>query len=202
MGVVAVFIMEKMIAKRLNSEVNWISFFSMVRSLGKQLNDRQLRFLKARLIESSLAHMSTCLKWIDDIGCDHIMDDNIRIETKFMTNGLTTASGEFKKTGRTSEIKLTNTLGSSENRSLPHTFDYLLIVDVDCAAIVSYENLLPYVKSNGDGLKASVPYDKIEVVRKIEPSELFDGVKISVLQQVDDMLYNIANSYKNVLTTC
>ena len=115
------------LAQRLGEVVNWEAFFSMVNDLGSQLNERQLRFLKARLIESAISRMSDGkVEWVDNIGQDHQFED-IRIETKFCTNSLTTSKGNPKKGHATSEIKLTNTLGSSDGRSLPDTFDFLLI---------------------------------------------------------------------------
>lgn len=185
----------EVLANRLHEEINWTSFFTMVKDLGAQLNERQLRFLKARLIESALAKMSGGkLEWVDDIGQDHQYGDT-RIETKFMTNALTTANGEFKKSRRTSEIKLTNTLGSSEGRDLPDTFDYLMIVDTNCAAIVSREKLLPHVKSNGDGLKASVPYDDLDFVSRVGLEGLTSKRNIDIMSKVDSMLFEIAESY-------
>jgi hypothetical protein len=186
---------QKLLSNKLSEDINWTSFFTMVKDLGAQLNERQLRFLKARLIESALAKMSNGkLEWVDSIGQDHQYGDT-RIETKFMTNGLTSASGEFKKTNRTSEIKLTNTLGSSEGRDLPDTFDYLLIVDTNCAAIVSREKLLPYVKSNGDGLKASVPYDDLDFISRVDLNSLTFKRNIDIMSKVDNMLFEIAESY-------
>lgn len=168
----------------------------MVSDLGNQLNDRQLRFLKARLIESSIARMSNgTLEWIDEIGCDFIYKRDTRIECKFATNSLTTSKGDLKKSGRTSEIKLTNTLGSSDGRSLPDTFKYLLIVDTDCCAIVEREKLLPNVTSNGDGLKASVAYEDLEFITKVEKKDLTVGGNISIMAQVDAMLNAIADDY-------
>lgn len=186
---------QEALANRLYEEINWTSFFTMVKDLGAQLNERQLRFLKARLIESALAKMSNGkLEWVDDIGQDHQYGDT-RIETKFMTNSLTTAKGDFKKTNRTSEIKLTNTLGSSEGRDLPDTFDYLLIVDTNSAAIVSRDKLLPHVKSNGDGLKASVPYDDLDFISRIALESLTTKREIDIMSKVDNMLFEIAESY-------
>ena len=183
------------LATRLGSTVQWNAFFAMVNDLGSQLNERQLRFLKARLIESAIARMSEGqIDWVDDIGQDHQFGD-VRIETKFCTNSLTTAKGGPKKGPTTSEIKLTNTLGSSDGRSLPDTFDYLLIVDTDACAIVSRNKLLPHVTSAGDGLKAKVPFDDLEWVSKVDKNALTTGYKVSIMEQVDDMLFSVADDY-------
>ena len=184
------------LAEQLEKRVAWNAFFSMVSDLGNQLNDRQLRFLKARLIESSIARMSDgTMEWIDDIGCDFIYDGYTRIECKFATNSLTTGRGDWKKSGKTSEIKLTNTLGSSDGRALPDTFDYLMIVDTDCVALVDRESLLPYVTSNGDGLKCSIPYTDLKIVKKIDKKGLTKVSDMCILANVDAMLNQIADDY-------
>ena len=183
------------LAYKLGEVVNWEAFFSMVNDLGSQLNERQLRFLKARLIESAISRMSNGkVEWVDNIGQDHQFED-VRIETKFCTNSLTTGSGGLKKSKVTSEIKLTNTLGSSDGRSLPDTFDYLLIVDTDACAVVSREKLLPYVTSAGDGLKAKVPFDELTWVAFVDKNTLTTGSEISIMAQVDAMLFQIADDY-------
>jgi len=183
------------LATQLGSKVNWEAFFSMVNDLGSQLNERQLRFLKARLIESAISRMSHgAIEWVDKIGQDHQFQD-IRIETKFATNSLTTSKGAEKKGGKTSEIKLTNTLGSSDGRSLPDTFDYLLIVDTDACAIVARDKLLPNVTSNGDGLKVSVPFTDLTFVKKIDKKGLTSTSNIDIMTQVDAMLFQIADDY-------
>ena len=183
------------LAYKLGEVVNWEAFFSMVNDLGSQLNERQLRFLKARLIESAISRMSHGkVEWVDNIGQDHQFED-VRIETKFCTNSLTTGKGALKKSKMTSEIKLTNTLGSSDGRSLPDTFDYLLIVDTDAVAVVSREELLPFVTSAGDGLKAKIPFEKLDWVAFQDFKALTTGSEISIMAQVDAMLFQIADDY-------
>lgn len=185
------------LAYHLGEKVNWEAFFSMVNDLGSQLNERQLRFLKARLIESAIARMSKgTIEWVDQIGQDHQFED-VRIETKFCTNSLTTARGDLKKGRVTSEIKLTNTLGSSDGRSLPDTFDYLLIVDTDACAVVSREALLPYVTSAGDGLKAKVPFSELTFVAFVQKNALTRGKDVDIMSKVDEMLFALADSYLN-----
>lgn len=164
----------------------------MVKDLGPQLNERQLRFLKARLIEKSIANLSKNIKWVDVIGQDHQLRD-IRIETKFATNSITTEKGDWKKTNRTSEIKLTNSLGSSDGRTLPETFDFLMIVDTDCVGLVAHKDINPI--SNGDGLKASIPYENLSIVVK-NNTMLTKSKNIDILEKLDSMLDDIISNYK------
>lgn len=183
----------KQLAEELNSDINWDGFFNLVNDLGSQLNERQLRFLKARLIEKAIANLSKNVKWVDKIGQDHQYRD-IRIETKFASNSLTTKSGAWKKNKRTSEIKLTNTLGSSEGRSLPETFDFLMIVDNDCVAVIAHEDIK--TTSNGDGLKARFSYDDLEFVT-INKNMLVEKKQINILEKLDSMLEEIIKVYND-----
>lgn len=179
------------VAKKLSKDVNWSGFFQLVKDLGPQLNERQLRFLKARLLEKAIANLSKNVEWVDEIGCDHKLHD-IRIETKFSTNSITTTSGKWKKSNKTSEIKLTNTLGSSEGRSLPETFDFLMIVDTDCVGLVAYKDI--NAVSNGDGLKASISYENLAIVVKND-MKLTKSKDIDILEKLDTLLDDIISEY-------
>lgn len=179
------------VAEELSKEVNWNGFFQMVKDLGPQLNERQLRFLKARLIEKGIANLSKNIKWVDTIGQDHQLRD-IRIETKFATNSITTGKGAWKKNNKTSDIKLTNTLGSSDGRNLPETFDFLMIVDTDCVGLVAHKDI--NAVSAGDGLKASIPYENLSIVVK-NNAILRESKNINILEKLDSMLDNIISEY-------
>ena len=121
--------MQQSVAQQLKSSVNWNRFFLMVNAVGDQLNDRTLRFLKSIVQDSAIARMSGgTIEYVDQVGQDHQMG-SVRIETKCGTNVLTTGRGKAKRAGVTGSVKLNNTLGSSDGRSLPDTFDYLMIVD-------------------------------------------------------------------------
>ena len=180
------------VAKELKEDVNWDGFFQLVEDLGSQLNERQLRFLKARLIEMTIAFLSKNIKWFDEIGWDHKLR-NIRISTKFQKNSITTPKGMWKKTGRTNYIKLTNTLGSSEGRTLPKTFDFLMIVDTDCVGLVAHKDI--NAESTGDGLKASIPYKNLEIVVK-NNRKLTKSKDIDIKEKLDAMLKDIILKYK------
>ena len=181
----------KQLAQELRTEVKWSNLFSLINDLGPQLNERQLRFMKARLIEKAIANLSKNIKWVNTIGQDHQLR-NIRIETKFATNSLTTGKGNWKKSKRTGEIKLTNTIGCSDDRILPKTFDFLMIIDKNCAAVIAYEDIRPV--SNGDGLKSNFSYDELEFVVK-EENILSKGKDANVIKKIDSMLEEIIEIY-------
>lgn len=186
------------VSDRLKEAVNWNRFFLLVNAVGNQLNDRTLRFLKSIIQDKGIARMSNgVVEYVDNIGQDHQMGP-IRIETKCGTNILTTGKGKEKRTGCTGTIKLNNTLGSSDGRDLPHTFDYLMIVDTDAVAIVKFEKLFPFVTSNGDGLSAKLPYSILEWVVKpgeIDHAMFSDMNNVNVLERLHMLLDEIIDEF-------
>lgn len=148
------------LAEWLKQNVDWDRYFSLVHSLGAQLNAPKLRFDKSDLLEQGLAKFSQGLiQWVDQRGCDHILPDGTKIEMKFDSFSLHTNKRKDKKK-TVKEIRLVNTLAGGENRVLEPTFDYLLISDVKSVAVVAYSALTPFVEAKKDvialkGLPAS-----------------------------------------------
>lgn len=190
--------MQQSVAQQLKTSVNWNRFFLMVNAVGDQLNDRTLRFLKSIVQDSAIARMSGgTIEYVDLVGQDHQMGE-VRIETKCGTNVLTTGRGKAKRAGVTGSVKLNNTLGSSDGRTLPDTFDYLMIVDTDAVAIAKYQDILPYVSSNGDGLSVKLPYEVLEWV--VEPGEfdrsLFeDQHQINIIDRLQIMINEVIDEF-------
>lgn len=182
------------LAKSLSEVVDWKSFFEMRHSVGNQLNDRTLRFLKSIIQDKAIEKMSGGkVQYVDLIGQDHQFGE-YRIETKCGTNVLTTGTGAEKKKSVTGSVKLNNTLGSSHGRTLPDTFDYLMIVDNDAVAIVKHENVTPHITSGGDGLSVKLPYSVLEWV--VSPGEFShdnftDIPSVDVLVQLDEVVDKI-----------
>ena len=149
------------IAQYLCESVNWSSFFVMIKTLGDDLNERKDRFDKASIIEYSLEIFSNKkIRWVDEIGRDHFIDDlDIAMEMKFIKSAKYTYSKKLPK--KNVKVKLTNTIGSSDGRTLPNTFDCLLIASEYDVSVIKYEELLGYVESAGDGLIATIPFDRL-----------------------------------------
>jgi hypothetical protein len=158
------------VSKFIKESIEWKSMFAMINAVGDTLNGRKDRFDKAEIIERGLAKYSSGkILHIDDIGADHYIPElDIRIEVKFVKNNLFTKVGKQPKSH--SNAKLTNTLGSSDQRQLEKTFDYLLLLEVSGAALISYEDLLEYVESNGDGLHAKIPFESLDIIQ--QPSDI------------------------------
>lgn len=153
------------VAKFIKDSVEWSSMFSMINAVGDTLNGRKDRFDKAEIIERGLARYSGGnIHHIDDIGADHFIPLlNVKIEVKFVKHNIFTKVG--KQPSLVSHAKLTNTLGSSHDRTLENTFDYLLLLETNGAALISYSDLLEFVSSKGDGLCARIPFESLTVIQ-------------------------------------
>ena len=138
----------------LQQNVDWNKYVSLVRTIGNELNERKLRFDKSDLLERSLELFSNGdLVYVNLEGVDHIGPNGSMIEMKFTEGSLFTRKTKKKKE-HVSDLQLMNSRGSSAGRTLPSSYaDFLLIADVDSAAIIAKEDLIPYVVDAGDGLK-------------------------------------------------
>ena len=78
---------------------------------------------------------------------------------------------ELKLRNNTKQITLLNSRGTNTHTNLPDSYsDYLLIVEMNGAALISKEILKQYVKANGDSLTAIIPTDKLNIIYK--PSDI------------------------------
>ena len=160
--------------------VSWNKLFSLCQSFGKDLNGRKERFDKADILEIGIQEYSGGkLKWVDEIGYDHVCEETKeKIEVKSQGFCLHTKIGNLKK--KTSSIKLTNTLGSSDKREYKQTFDKLLIVDTGSqssysAAYISYDVAKKYIKSSGDGFVIQVPIEELNWLVVPENVKIFSS---------------------------
>jgi hypothetical protein len=140
------------LAIRLRDEVNWDHFFSLVHAIGKDLNGRKYRFIKSDLLEMAIeAYGKGAIKWIDGEGWDHELDGHVKLEMKYSTGALYTATSRLKS--HVKEIKMQNTLGGGKTRTLEDTFDYLLLADLRSAAVVAIEEVRKAIVPVDDGVK-------------------------------------------------
>jgi hypothetical protein len=159
--------------------IDWQKFHNLCLSIGKDLNDPQWRFLKATILESAVASYSNNqLIYVGDLaqGCDFIVTNlNLRIEMKYVEGGIFNGK-KLSQKKTTSEIKLMNSNGTNTHAGLPDTYsDYLLIVDLNGAGLISKKILQNYIILGGDGIKAKIPVDKLSIV--FQPSDITGTIK-------------------------
>lgn len=160
--------------------IDWQRFHNLCLSIGKDLNDPQWRFLKAIFLENAIANYSNNeLTYVGDSeqGCDFIVKklNNLRIEMKYV-EGCIFSGKKLSQKKTTSEIKLMNSNGTNTHSGLPDTYsDYLLIVDLNGAGLISKDVLKNYIILGGDGIKAKIPIDVLHVI--FQPSDIKETIK-------------------------
>jgi hypothetical protein len=173
--------------------INWQKFHNLCVSIGKELNDPQWRFLKAIFLENAVAEYSNCkLSYVGDKekGCDFRVESlgNIKVEMKYTEECLYGKKGQLKQT--TKSITLVNSRGTNTYSSLPEEYsEYLLIVEMNGAALVSKEILQKYVSIHGDSLSAKVPTDELHII--FEPSNIIQLTKKNELHIKETIMNTI-----------
>jgi len=154
------------LAQTLKEKVDWNKYATLVNCVGHELNERKLRFDKSDLFERSLEIFSNkFLVYVDQLGTDHVLPDGTTIEMKYTEGSLFTKKNKNPKKF-VADLQLMNSRGSSQGRVLPESYaDYLLICDTHSAAIISKQDLVPFVVDAGDGLKTTkLPMEKVSMV--------------------------------------
>jgi hypothetical protein len=161
------------LAHWLAYNVDWNKYVTLVDQVGDELNERKLRFDKSDLFERALELFSNQdLQYVNREGVDHIGPNGITIEMKY-TDGCLFTSKKKQPRKHVADLQLMNSRGSSAGRTLPESYaQFLLICDRDSVAVISKEDLIPYVIDAGDGLKTSkLPSSAVNYVFK--PGEYF-----------------------------
>lgn len=186
---------QQALAKRLKKEVNWNHFFSLVHAIGKSLDGPKHRFIKSDLLEMAIdAYSTRAIKWVDELGWDHEVDGRIKIEMKHSVGSLYTPGG--KRKSHVKEIRMQNTLGGGASRKLSKTFDYLLLTDLQCAAIVAYKTVEKATKAIGDVVKIGsgcLPVSKVTFI--VQPADVL--IRRVQMPALLDTLRTQCGSYVN-----
>jgi len=155
-------------AKYLRSILDFKSYANLVYSLGNSLNGKKDRFDKSDIIEQSIeVFTERRLKWIDEDGRDHndvIM--RLYLELKYVTDGMWTSKRKDPK--KTVKIKIKNSLGTNKGINISNPADYYMICQQDSIAIISWENMKPFLKTLRDGIEANIPFSSLTFIFKPE----------------------------------
>ena len=180
-------------AKDLNSSIDANRYTKLVLSLGNQLNDRKDRFDKADIIEQSIeVYSNDRLMWVDDIGRDHVdTQTGLDLEFKYMTDGLFTKTGKEKKNIK---VKLKNSLGENKGTSIEDPADFYILGQQNAMAIISWEDIKPYLVSVSDGIEAHIPFDAVEFIFRPEDVNASELVEVSYKAQKRKMQRQLIES--------
>jgi hypothetical protein len=164
-------------ASTLNEALNKKAYATLVKSLGKQLNDRKDRFDKSDIIEQSLeVYTNGRLKWVDDIGRDH--NDIVTgydLEFKYGHDSIFT---KRKKEKKVIKIKLKNSLGVNKGVEVSDPADYYMIGQQDAIALMSWEEIKPYLVSVPDGIEAHIPFEALTFIFRPEDVVVENTVEV------------------------
>lgn len=157
----------KTYAQDLRSAIDRNRYATLIEKIGTQLNDRKDRFDKSDIIEQSIEIYSNHrLVWVDDIGRDHHDQKlNLDLEFKYVSNGLYTSK---KKPKSVVKVKLKNSLGANKGALISNPADYYMIGQQDAIAIISWQEIEPYLVAVPDGIEAHVPFNQLTFVFKPE----------------------------------
>ncbi len=159
------------VATFLRDNVNWDYFFSLVQAIGDSLNDRKGRFIKSDLLEMAVeAYGTNAIKWVDQEGWDHEIDQRIKVEMKHQKKSLFTEGGKPK--AHVGVIRLQNTLGGKV-RTLHQTFSFLLITDLQSAAVADFKTVAKAAVAKKDVIQiGSKRLAMSDVAFIVKPSDL------------------------------
>ena len=179
--------------------IDWQKFHNLCSSIGSELNDAQWRFLKAVFLENAVASYSNSqLTYVgnEEVGCDFFITalNNLKIEMKYTTEALFSAK-KFTLRKNTKQITLLNSKGTNTHANLPDTYsDYLLVVEMNGAAIISKEKLKKYVTSNGDSLSAIIPTDDMHIIfTPADITMMSEKKKLSIKEKFMSVINEIIN---------
>ena len=158
----------QIVADHFKENVDWKRFTNLVASIGNQFDESQWRFLKARIFENSLQTYSDgSVKYVGEEGCDLLVNTkqmkNVRVEMKFIRNAF--FSPKRMKMKDVCNLALMSTQGTNKHKNLPKYYaDYLLVVSNNCAGLIDKKTLMKYTTMRGDGIVASVPSNKMNML--------------------------------------
>jgi len=151
------------VAKFFKENMDFARFARLTKALGDQVNDAQLRFMKAMVFEQSIeAYSGGKIKYVGQEGCDLIVPalNDARVEMKYVENALYTTSRKQLRE-QTGGIKLMNSMGTNTHKVLPAGYaDFLIFIGNQGAMLFDRATLEAHIDPGGDGISANIPTSK------------------------------------------
>lgn len=183
----------RLLSQRLKESVDWNLFFTLVECVGAGLNSPKLRFLKSDFLEMAVSQYSDgSVEWVDQVGFDHLFKGELKLEMKHHEGSLHKKNGQRKEC--LGSLRMKNTLGGGELRTLDKTFDFLLVTDRRSAALVDFDLLRDSCRAAQDAIvvkSGHLSSDRIHFI--VEPCEV--DVQSVGLPSFQDELRRLQSSY-------
>jgi hypothetical protein len=189
----------KNVADFFKANMDFQRFARLTKALGSQLNDAQLRFLKAMVFEQSVEEYSNGkIKYVGEEGCDFVIPslNDVRIEMKYNEGALYTSSRKILRE-ETGTIKLMNSMGTNTHKTLPASYaDYLIFVGNQGAALFDKNTVKDSINPQGDGLIANIKTAKGIILST--PAQMNSGTQqeIDFIQGLKSYIKTYINSVK------
>ena len=151
-------------AKSIRDDLDFNRYANLINSLGDSLNSRKDRFDKSDIIEQSMEVYSYGrFVWVDLEGRDlYDIKFDVDGEVKYGSDLLYTAI--MKKPKKVVTVKVKNSLGKNKGVTINDPADYYIIAQQDAMAVISKDDIKPYLVSVPDGIEAHIPFDKLDIV--------------------------------------
>lgn len=187
------------VVKYIKRVLDFKYIFSMNNTLSHHYNERMVRFVKSELLSRTIQKTSRGkIVYVNQIGYDFFVPElDVKLEFK---SGIDIFGRP--RSANTSLIKLDNTNGrDSRSKVYTKTFDYLLLIDLNRAGLVKYEDIQEYIKHDGDGRSVRIPKTKIQIIT--DSNAIFSDNKIyiddrieqAMNQMIDDVI-EICDNYE------
>jgi len=152
------------VTTKLHENINWNRVFTTFNTYQNSYNDSMMRFVKSNIFCKGLQRWSKgYLRYDDKTGFDFTTSDDYKIELK---SGIKMFQHRVQTT---TDLIIHNMQGSSATQeyvdSMQKTFDYLLVIDPDMAAICTWEDAKQYMRPCGDSVRAKIPLEKMEMFK-------------------------------------
>ena len=187
------------VVKYIKRVLNFKYVFCMNNTLSHRYNERMVRFVKSELLSRTIQKASREKSvYVNQTGYDFFVPElDVKLEFK---SGIDIFGRP--RSANTSLIKLDNTNGrDSRSKVYTKTFDYLLLIDLNRAGLVKYEDIQEYIKHDGDGRSLKIPKTKIQIITDsnavFSDNRIFidDRIEQAMNQMIDDVI-RICDNYE------
>jgi hypothetical protein len=182
----------------IKSHMDFQRFSRLTAALGHQLNDAQLRFLKAMIFELSIEEYSQGhIKYVGQEGADLIiLSLDACVEMKYIEDAIFTAKKKILKE-KTGNVKLMNSMGTNSHKLLPVDYaNYLLLIGNQGAMLFDKTTIEQHITIDGDGIVANIPTNKGIILATPDEMSGSNQTKIDFIEGLRNYIKTYINTVK------
>lgn len=187
------------VADFFKKNMDFKRFARLTKALGDQLNDAQLRFIKALVFEQSMEDYSKGkIKYVGKEGCDLIIPElnDAKVEMKYVEDALYTSKRKELRE-HTGGIKLMNSMGTNTHKSLPPNYaDFLIFIGNQGAMLFDRKTLSAHIDPGGDGISANIPTNKGIILATPEQMTFGNQQEVDFIQGLQKYIKTYVSNVK------